>query len=44
MNRKPNLDMKIVAGIEKSIGLSFVPEKDPPHPNPLPQGERRQTE
>ncbi len=28
MNRKPNLDMKIVAGIEKSIGLSFVPEKD----------------
>ncbi len=28
MNRKPNLDMKIVAGIEKSIGLSFVPEED----------------
>ena len=44
MNRKPNLDMKIVAGIEKEIGLSFVPEKDTPHPNPLPQGARRQTE
>ncbi len=28
MNRKPNLDILIVAGIEKEIGISFVPEKE----------------
>ncbi len=27
-NRKPNLNMEIVKGIEKAIGLSFVPEKE----------------
>ena len=33
-NRKPNLDMKIVAGIEKAIGLKFIPEQDLPEYNP----------